>query len=231
MRLTRLRADLRTAVRALASADLWQAGASASARDAGTGWRLLTPADVDADALSERDLILLSAAGERLEGSAPLPADACVHLRVHAAVPEAGALVLSRPPLASVLADDSRHLPPVSRRLARLGGGVRCVPYAPAGSEALARLVADALGRRGACLLAGRGAAALGRTPGHAVEALAVLERVAGAYAAAMLAGHRLRRLKSEEMARAVRYAGGPLRPIGQGAAEREGARWPDPRC
>jgi L-fuculose-phosphate aldolase len=225
-----LRSDLVAAVRALAAAGLWHAGASASVRDHRTGWRLITPDAADAVRLRPRDLTLWSAAGECLEGcSASAPEDTPVHLRVHAAVTDAGALVLARPPLVSVLADEALGLPPISRRLARLGGGVRCVPYAPAGSEALARLVAEALGRRQACLITARGAAARGLTPAAAVAALVLLERVGGAYAAAKASGYAPRRLGVEEMARAVRYAGRPLRPHAPHPTRMEGAPWPDP--
>ena len=217
-------------MRAVADAGFWQPGASASARDALTGWRLVTPDGAEPGRLDARDLLLWSAAGECLEGRLPPPVDIAVPLRVYAAVPQAGAVVLARPPLVSVLADEGLGVPPVSRRLAALGGGVRCTAYAPAGSEALARLVAEALGRRRACLLGARGAAAHGSTPAGAAAALFLLERVGGAYAAVRLTGLRPRRLKADEMARAVRYAGGPLRP--RGARERmrwEEAPWPDP--
>jgi ribulose-5-phosphate 4-epimerase/fuculose-1-phosphate aldolase len=221
MRLNRLRAELAATVRTLAAAGLWSAGASASARDGRTGWRVVTPHAFDPAAARAGDMIVVSAAGERLEGLAQAAIDAIVHLRVYAAVPDAGALVLARPPLASALADEARHLPPVSRRLARLGGGVRCVPYAPAGSEALARLVADALSRRAACLIAARGAMARGPTAAAAAEAMALLERVGGAYAATVASGYLPRRLAHEEMVRAVRYGGRPLHPRGADAERR----------
>lgn len=230
MRLAHLRAELAAAVRSLDGAGLWSAGASASARDPRTGWRLITPRGLEPETVRGRDMVLLSAAGERLEGGGTAADDAPVHQRVYAVVAEAGAVVLTRPPLASVLADEARSLPPVSRRLGRLGGGVRCVAYAPAGSEALARLVAEALATRTACLIAARGAAARGATPAAAVEALAVLERVGGAYAAAVSSGRRPRRLDREEMALAVRYAGRPLRPHGPQPLPRwQQAWWPDP--
>lgn len=231
LRLSHLRSDLVAAVRALGRAGLWHVGASASGRDRRTGWCLVTPAGAEAATLGPRDLSLWSAAGECLEGPArAVPEDAPVHLRVYAAVAEAGALLMTRPPLASMLADEGLGLPPVSRRLRALGGGVRCVPYAPAGSAALGCLVAEALGRRQACLIAARGAAVRGATPAEAAAALALLERVAGGYAAARLSGCAPRRLRAEEMAPAVRYAGPPLRPSAARAMpRREDLPWPDP--
>ncbi len=221
MRLVALRAELVRAIRALAAADLWHEGASASCRDAATGCRLVAPAGIVPASLRPRDLLLWSAAGECLEGRRPPPPDVALHLRVYAAVPRAGALVLTRPPLAAVLADEALGLPPVSRRLAALGGGIRCLPYAPRDSEALARLVADALGRRRACLLAAFGVAAEGPTIAAAAAAVALVERVGGPYAAARLAGLRPRHLGEREMAHALRYAGPPLRRAGERALMR----------
>ena len=163
--------------------------ASLSARDARTGWWLVTPEGQSLGGLAPKDLLLMSGAGEVLAGMGLPSSDWTVHMRVYAGHGEAGAVVMARPEWVRALAAQSRGIPPFHRRQGRLGGGVRCVPYAPAGSEALARLVAQALGTRAACLVAQQGATARGATPAEAVSALALVDRLAGAYGALIATG------------------------------------------
>jgi L-fuculose-phosphate aldolase len=223
MRLGRLRRELAAAARSLAALDLADGAFSLSARDPDSGWRLITPAGADPARLAARDLVLLSAAGHRLDPGPRRPSpDARVHLRAYASVPDAGAVVIARPSFAAALAQDSRHLPPVTRRLTRLGGGLRCLPYAPAGSEALARLVADALGRRRACLVAQQGVVAVGADPSEAVATLALVDRISAAYLALLVAGMRVRPLGARRLAAAA--DGGGTRAGREARAGEDGA-------
>lgn len=190
MRLMQLRHEVAAAARTLAARGLaGNAAASLSARDPRTGWWLVTAEGADMAAIDPRALILVSAAGVVLQGTQTPSSDRDVHLRVYAGQTAARALVVARPERAAMLAAQSRGIPPFHRRLGRLGGGVRCLPYAPAGSDALARLVAQALGTRSACLVTQQGAVARGATPAEAVFHLALVDRLAGAYAALVATG------------------------------------------
>jgi len=190
MRLTALRRDLVEAAGELAARGLGPlAQASLSVRDRRTGWWVLTPAGWSAGDLAARDLVMLSAAGEVLDGGAEPDEAWRVHQRVYAGVSEADAIIVARPDLAAALAADDRDLPPFHPHVRLLGGGLRMVPYAPAGTEALSRLVADALRNRSACLVSHGGVVVRGQSAREAVLALALVERLAGAYAAYLAAG------------------------------------------
>lgn len=194
MRLMQLRHEVTTAAHALADRGLaGGATASLSARDPRTGWWLVTPEGADMACVGPGDLVLVSAAGEVLQGKGPVSADRDLHLRAYAGQTAARALVVARPERAAALAAQSRGIPPFHRRLGRLGGGVRCLPYAPAGSEALARLVAQALGTRSACLVTQQGVVARGASAAQAVFHLALVDRLAGAYAALVATGESAR--------------------------------------
>jgi ribulose-5-phosphate 4-epimerase/fuculose-1-phosphate aldolase len=173
MRLGSLRRQLALAARTLAAYGLVGTGASLSGRDPGSGWCLASPAGRRLDTLAPEDFVLLSAAGDVVPDAAGRrrrPADALVHLRVYAAAPAVGAVVLARSPFAAVLASQAR---PVREE----GAVVPCLPYAPPGTEALGRLLAEALARREGCLVAHLGAAVAAPGPALAVAALARLER------------------------------------------------------
>ncbi|MCL6596593.1 MAG: class II aldolase/adducin family protein [Firmicutes bacterium] len=173
MRLGSLRRQLAMAARALAARGLVGGGASLSGRDPHSGWCLASPAGQPVETLAPEDFVLLSAAGDVVPDAAGRrrrPADAAMHLRVYAAAPAVGAVVLARPPFAVAVASQARSV-------REEGSAVPCLPYAPPGTEALGRLLAEALARREGCLVAHLGAAVAASGPALAVAALDRLER------------------------------------------------------
>jgi L-fuculose-phosphate aldolase len=131
----------------------------------------ITPAELAYTDMTEADLVTLDLHGAVIEGGREPSSERRVHLAVYAARPDAGALVHTH----------SRHATAWSFRDEPLGSAVATTRYAPAGSDEIAAAAVDALGDRGAVLLARHGVLALGGSPAAALEAAAAVERQAQA--------------------------------------------------
>ena len=105
--------------------------------------------------------------------------------RMHAAVlrqrPRAMAVVHAHPPETSAHAVLGLEIPLVVEEMAiLLGGPVPCAPYRRTGTEDLVHAVLTSLGRGNAVMLANHGLLTCGRTLTEAVDAVLVVEKLAG---------------------------------------------------
>ncbi|MCS6798842.1 MAG: class II aldolase/adducin family protein [Myxococcota bacterium] len=123
------------------------------------------------------------------EGRRP-SGELAMHLAIYAARPDVRAVVHAHSPLSVglSLAGVSMDPPLVPEAVVALGS-IPTVPYAPPGSEALARAVAAALRDADAAVLERHGPVTVGRDLDEAIERLEVVEHTARITLAAIAAG------------------------------------------
>lgn len=102
----------------------------------------------------------MNLAGEVLD--APLgvepTSEAAFHLAVYSARPDVAGICHTHAPYATVFAALGREIPPVITEALLYGGCCPLAPYAPPGTDALAKSIVETLGKRGmAALLARHG--------------------------------------------------------------------------
>jgi L-fuculose-phosphate aldolase len=111
------------------------------------------------------------------------------HLDILRGRPDAGAVIHTHANFCTTLAIARREIPPCHYMIAAFGGTVRCAPYAPFGTAALAALALQALEGRSACLLANHGMIVVGATLAKAMWLAVELETLAKQYYHSLLIG------------------------------------------
>jgi len=140
----------------------------------------ITPAQLPYGEMTETDVVTLDPHGAVVEGDREPSSERRVHLAVYAARPDAGAIVHSHSTYATAWSFLEEPLDTGTEELEQAAGGpVATAPYAPTGSEEIARAAVHALGDCGAVLLGRHGVLALGHSPARALDAAAVVERQA----------------------------------------------------
>ena len=150
---------------------------------------LITPSGVKGDRLGARMMVRMGAHGEHGRGGHRPSSEWRIHSAVYAAFPRARAVVHTHSPYATALACLRRGIPAFHYTIALAGGAISCTDYATFGSEALARLVVDALASSRACLLANHGVVAYGEDLDDAVSLAAHVEYLARVYLIALQTG------------------------------------------
>ena len=140
----------------------------------------ITPAALAYTEMTEADVVTLDAQGAVVDGAREPSSERRVHLAIYAARPDARAIVHSHSTHATAWSFLGEPLDTGTEELEQAAGGpVATAPYAPTGSDEIARAAVRALGDRGAVLLARHGVLALGDSPRRALDAAAVVERQA----------------------------------------------------
>ncbi|MFC5143048.1 class II aldolase/adducin family protein [Actinomycetospora rhizophila] len=121
----------------------------------------ITPTGVAYDDLAPEDVCLVDLDGAPVDARLRPSSEVPMHAAVYRAT-DAGAVVHTHPLSATALSTLLEELPPVHYLIAQLGGPVRVVPYAPYGTEELARLGVEGLAGRTAVILANHGATTYG---------------------------------------------------------------------
>ena len=121
----------------------------------------ITPTGVAYDDLAPEDVCLVDLDGAPVDARLRPSSEVPMHTAVYRAT-DAGAVVHTHPLYATALSTLLDELPPVHYLIAQLGGPVRVVPYAPYGTEELARLGVEGLAGRTAVILANHGATTYG---------------------------------------------------------------------
>ena len=103
---------------------------------------------------------------------------------------DARAVVHAHPTWCTALAIARKEIPACHYMIAAFGGdNVRCSGYATFGTEALSRLVMEAMTERSACLLANHGMIAIGESLARAMWRAIELETIARQYCLSLLIG------------------------------------------
>jgi L-fuculose-phosphate aldolase len=165
---------------------------------------LITPSGIAYDALRPDDIVHVQGDGGVPEGQRAPSSEWHLHLAIYQRRTDRHAVVHTHSLHATVLACAHRPIPALHYMVAAAGGiDIPCVAYATFGNEALARLVAEALADRDACLMANHGQTAIGVTLAKAFELAADVEVLAEQYVKALaIGGPQL--LTTEQMAEAV---------------------------
>lgn len=140
----------------------------------------ITPASLPYDVMAEDDVVTLGLDGSVRAGRHAPSSERRVHLAVYGARPDAAALVHTHGVHATAWSFLDEPLDTGTEELDQVAGApVVTAPFAPTGSEEIARATVEALGERGAVLLGRHGVLALGDSPARALDAAAVVERQA----------------------------------------------------
>jgi L-fuculose-phosphate aldolase len=167
----------------------------------------ITPTGARVDGIRAEDIVTMDFSG-RFEGVLRPSSEWAMHAAIYQQNEAARVIVHAHSDAATALACLGEALPPFHYMLAEFGGNdVRCAPYATFGSMELARLAAEAIAGRTACLLANHGMICHGRDADAALTTAIRLEILARQYLLARHAGVP-RLLTAEEMDDArARYA------------------------
>ncbi len=176
-----------------------------SARD-GVGM-LISPTGCEADSLTADDFVKMSLDGS-YDGARAPSSEWELHSAIYRAAPNAQVIVHTHSDHATALSCLNRPLPAFHYNVAEFGGeDVRCAGYATFGTPELARLAADAIAGRSACLLANHGMIVHAANNDAALASAIRLEALCRQYLLACSAGQP-RMLSREEMNAALaRYA------------------------
>lgn len=162
-----------------------------SARVPGERLFVITPSGIPYDQMKINDLVLVDDSGNTVDGERRPTTEWRMHLAIYGARADVEAVVHTHSVFASALAVAGKTLPPILEDMAQLvGGEVPLAGYARAGTDKLAAVAAEALGRYNAVLLANHGLAGVGRDVDEAYQVCLVVEKAARVYAWASLLGN-----------------------------------------
>ena len=174
----------------------------------------ITPSGVNYEALAPEDICVITLDGEHVDG----PDNPSVEVPMHTVVykfTDALAVVHTHPVYATVVGTLLHEVPRIHYMLALLGGPVRVAPYAPFGTEKLARNCIVAMKDRYGVLLQNHGATTYGETLAKAYSRSIYLEWLCRIYCEAKTIGEP-RLLTAAELDAAA----GPVSAYGESALE-----------
>lgn len=144
---------------------------------------LITPSGKAYGALSPADIVHVEGDGAVSAGQGVPSSEWAMHLAVYRARSEANAIVHTHSLHATVLACAHKPIPPFHYMVLVAGGpDIPLVRYETFGTEALAKVVAEGLRERRACLMANHGQIACGATLAAALELAQEVETLAEQY-------------------------------------------------
>jgi L-fuculose-phosphate aldolase len=148
----------------------------------------VTPSSVPYDTLDAAAMCIIGIDGDVVEAPMVPSSEVPLHLAVYRRT-NAGAVVHTHSPYATVLSTVVDELPPIHYAIASLGGRVRVAPYQTFGTEALADEMTRALEGRTAVLLQNHGSVTHGLTIDEAYDRSMTLEWLSATYWRAQLFG------------------------------------------
>ncbi len=155
-------------------------GGNVSARDPETGYVVIKPSGVRYEALRPEDMVILDLEGTLIEGTLKPSSDAASHLYIYRHRPDVGGIVHTHSPYATAFAALGKPIPVYLTAMAdEFGGPIPCGDFALIGSEAIGKVVLEAIGTSCAVLLKNHGVFTLGEDAEAAVKAAVMTEDVA----------------------------------------------------
>ncbi|THD58859.1 class II aldolase/adducin family protein [Phenylobacterium sp.] len=144
---------------------------------------LVTPSGVTPEALTADSIVRLSMDGTADPGALKPSSEWRMHAGLLARRPDVRAVVHCHARHATILACAGKPIPAVHYMVGVGGGsGVPIAPYEPFGSDDLARVVAETLEGRFACLMANHGLIAVAPSLGRAMAIAEEIEEQAAVY-------------------------------------------------
>lgn len=169
---------------------LYGRGGNMSARSP-DGTIVITPSQKDYSRLAAEDFVTLDMEGNILKGERNPSVEVPLHLEIYKRRPDVQSVFHTHSTYATILAVTHTRLPVVMDELTvRLGGEVEVSEYAMAGTEELAKNVADVLGTKNAALVANHGCVAVAGSVPEALENAVLLESAARVYVISRIFGN-----------------------------------------
>lgn len=154
-----------------------------SIRDHETGYIYITPSGMDYDTCTRDDILVYDKDGKLVEGCRKPSIEKNMHLWIHQARPDVGAVMHTHPIYSSIFGVLNWDVPAVTEEFAQIiGKKVKCAEYFLPGTDELARAVVKALGQSMAALLVNHGAVCVGRDIKHVLNVSTVLEKACQVY-------------------------------------------------
>lgn len=144
------------------------------------GHFVITPSSIPYDDMTLKDLVVIDAAGEVVEGTLRPSSERAVHLACYHEYGEIQSVIHAHPVYASMFACAHEEIPAVIDEFAvYVGGDVPCTEYAMSGTPDLAASAAECVRTVGTALLANHGTVTVSDSPAKALHQLGVVERAA----------------------------------------------------
>jgi len=171
----------------------------------------ITPSGMDYEALTPADICVIGLGGQHVDGPENPSSEVPMHTVVYQFT-DAQAVVHTHPVYATVVGTLLPEIPRIHYMLALLGGPVRVAPYAPFGTEKLARNCMVAMKDRYGVLLQNHGATTYGDSLAKAYSRSVYLEWLCRIYCEAKALGdpRLLSTAEFDEVAGAVSAYGAP---------------------
>jgi L-ribulose-5-phosphate 4-epimerase len=155
-------------------------GGNVSARDPETGYVLHKPSGVRYAALRPEMLVITDLDGKVIEGNLKPSSDTASHLYIYRHRPDVGGVVHTHSPYATAFAALGRPIPVYLTAMGdEFGGPIPCGGFALIGSDAIGKVVVEAIGDSCAVLLKNHGVFTIGKNAEAAVKAAVMTEDVA----------------------------------------------------
>jgi len=144
------------------------------------GLFVITPSSIPYDTMTLDDLVVIDAAGEKVDGTKSPSSEKLVHLACYKRYPEVASVIHAHPVYASMFACARVPIPAAIDEFAVfVGGDVPVAEYAMTGTPELGENAADQLDLVGSALLASHGTVTVSHSPEGALHQLGVVERAA----------------------------------------------------
>jgi len=155
-------------------------GGNVSGRDPETGYIAIKPSGVRYEVLGPEQMVIVDLDGNRIEGDLKPSSDTASHLYIYRHRPDVGGIVHTHSPYATAFAAVGKPIPVCLTAMAdEFGGPIPVGDFALIGSEAIGKVVVDAIGSSCAVLLKQHGVFTVGANPTAAVKAAVMTEDVA----------------------------------------------------
>jgi L-ribulose-5-phosphate 4-epimerase len=168
---------------------VWTQG-NVSVRDPASGVAAIKPSGIRYADLTPENMVIVDLDGAVVEGDFKPSSDTATHLYIYRHRPEINGVVHTHSTYATAFAALGRPIPIVLTSMGdEFGGPIPCGGFALIGSEAIGKVVIEAIGDSPAVLLKNHGAFTIGKNGESAVKSAVMLEDAARTVWAALLLG------------------------------------------
>lgn len=151
-----------------------------SLRDPETGYICITPSGMPYETLVPSDICVLDQDNHIIDGNRKPSIEAPLHTAMYRKRPDVFGIVHTHSTFCTAWACRDGGIPCITAEAAELvGGNVRCAKFAPPGSEELAEVTSDAIGKDNAVLMGNHGAICVDENIDKALRDAIILEESA----------------------------------------------------
>lgn len=155
-------------------------GGNISVRDTDTGYVVIKPSGIRYEVLGPEHMVVVDLDGNIIEGNLKPSSDTASHLYIYRHRPDVNGVVHTHSPYATAFAAVGKSIPVyLTAQADEFGGPIPLAGFALIGSEAIGKVVLEAIGSSPAVLLKNHGVFTVGATAEAAVKAAVMTEDVA----------------------------------------------------